>query len=262
MAFASVLGSALTADSGVNKTAHVITMPSGIQPGEFLLCAFTADTNPTVSTTSTGWTVLAQALNGTIVRGAILYKQQAAGTSADDLTVDISISERATAITLRISAVGSSLAPVQANANGSSTNSNPPNLDTGTSRDYLWIVTRHGDSTVVATAAPTNFTNLLTQAGNGTSSASTNTAERQFAAQALDPGTFTSGNEQWVSFTVAIPPALPGATSDDVLVRLGSLTVTTGSGLVTANFTATGGAAAIVGGMMMPYYRQIVQGED
>src|SRR5690606_36955639 len=97
-------------------------------------------------------------------------------------------------------------------SDGSSTNSDPPNLSLGASQDALWIATRAGDSTVVATAAPTNFSNLQTQAGGGTSGASSNSAERSFTGSSLDPGTFTSGSEQWVCSTLAIwaaPAGLP-----------------------------------------------------
>ena len=48
--------------------------------------------------------------------------------------------------------------------------------------------------------------------------------------------------------------------SDDRLVRLGSMETVSGSGLVTADFTATGGgAAAVFGGMLMKYWADQVQ---
>lgn len=47
------------------------------------------------------------------------------------------------------------------------------------------------------------------------------------------------------------------ANAQDVLIRLGSLAPTTGSGLATATFTATGGAAAPGGGMLMAYYANV-----
>lgn len=93
-------------------------------------------------------------------------------------------------------------------ANGSSTNSNPPSHDAGgTARDILWLATRAGDSTVVATVAPASFTNLLTLAAAGTGGASVNSAQRQVNGTTLDPGTFTSASEQWVSWTLAVEPS-------------------------------------------------------
>lgn len=125
-------------------------------------------------------------------------------------------------------------AGVSSNSNGSSTNSNPPSItnSSGASRDVTVVCTRSGDSTVVATAAPTNYSNLQTQAGGGTGGASTNTAERQINianSGSEDPGTFTSASEQWACFTFGIyeytaatasfPPFLPNAAMKPLLVR-------------------------------------------
>lgn len=45
----------------------------------------------------------------------------------------------------------------------------------------------------------------------------------------------------------------------DTLVRMGSMALTNGSGLITADFSPTGGAAAAAGGMLMQYYANLVQ---
>ena len=51
-----------------------------------------------------------------------------------------------------------------------------------------------------------------------------------------------------------------GANTRDVLVRLGSLTATNGSGLVTSAFSATAAAAVAIGaGLFNEYYKQLVQ---
>lgn len=98
-----------------------------------------------------------------------------------------------------------------ASANGSSTNSNPPSLTpVGGSQEYLWIAARSGDSTTVATAAPSGYSSLLTRAGGGTSGASTNSAIKLATASTEDPGTFTSGDEQWVTWTISVAPAAGG----------------------------------------------------
>lgn len=63
-----------------------------------------------------------------------------------------------------------------------------------------------------------------------------------------------------IGYTFALLPGGGGAASDDVLIRLGSLDATTGSGLVTTNFTATGGGAAAVGpGYYLWYYQNVVE---
>lgn len=120
-------------------------------------------------------------------------------------------------------------------ASGSSTNSDPPSITNGSgaSQDVTVVATRTGDSTVVATVAPTNYTDLQTIAAGGTAGASSNTAERQItiaSAGTEDPGVFTSASEQWVSYTfgvyeiaaasaLAFPPIMPGAAMQPFLAR-------------------------------------------
>lgn len=99
-------------------------------------------------------------------------------------------------------------------ANGSSTNANPPSHNAGGSaRDILWLATASIDSTVVASVAPSSFTNLLTHAAAGTGGASTSSARREVNGTTLDPGTFTTATEQWVAWTLAIEPAAGGPTT-------------------------------------------------
>jgi len=69
--------------------------------------------------------------------------------------------------------------------------------------------------------------------------------------------TTTAGSS--IGYVFALIPGGGGTASDDVLLRFGSLDSTTGTGLVTTSFTATGGAATVTGGMMLPYYLQLVQ---
>lgn len=200
MVFPVVEARATAATTAVDTTSHAITMPSGVRHGELLICLFSCDGTPTL-TLQNGWTQLISAANTTVVTGYVLFKF-ASGT--DSLTITTSASEQSSHITMRISNAG---VPRAASANGSSTNSNPPNENPGFAEDWLWLATRSGDSTTVATVAPTNFAQLQTQAAAGINGASSNTAERSVNATSQDPGTFTSGNEQWASFTVSIPPA-------------------------------------------------------
>jgi hypothetical protein len=103
-------------------------------------------------------------------------------------------------------------------ATGSSTNSDPPSVtnNSGASQDCIVVATRCGDSTVTASGAPTNYGNLVTQAGGGTNGASTNSADRSITianGASENPGTFTSASEQWVSYTFGVyeydpPPTL------------------------------------------------------
>jgi hypothetical protein len=198
MAFPTVATRSSGGTSAANTTSHPITLPSGIVAGDLLLCVFSVDGQPTCSP-SAGWAKLGQATQGTAVTGAVFWRH---ATGADALTVTTSASEQSTHIVLRITGGG---IPTGASAAGSSTNSNPPNLADAVTADYLWVATRSADSTNVASAAPASFGNLQSQTASGTGGASTNTAERNLNAASLDPGTFTSTNTTWVSWTIAIP---------------------------------------------------------
>lgn len=203
MAFPTVQTRAANRTTTTNTTSHAITLPTGITAGDVLVVVFSTDGSPTVSVNTgvsgTNWNTIGQASNGTIVTGAVFWK---IAEGSDALTLTTSASEQSSHVSLRIS--GANVVS-GTSANGSSTNSNPPlHTPSAGTQDYLWIATRSGDSTVVATVAPTSFTNLQTQAAAGTGGASTNTAEYAFNASSLDPGTFTSASEQWVSWTLAV----------------------------------------------------------
>jgi hypothetical protein len=185
----------------VDTSNHAITLPAGIVAGQKLVVLFSCDGAPTCSTTSTGWVKVGQASNTTVVTGAVFEK---IATGSDALTINTTSPEQSSHISARVSNAGTLYAT---SANGSSTNSNPPSLTpAGGSNDYLWLSTRSGDSTVLATVAPANFSHLQSLAAAGTSGASSNVAERPFTGTVLDPGTFTSLTEQWVSWTIAIAP--------------------------------------------------------
>lgn len=199
----------------VDTTSHVITMPSGITAGNLLVIIFSVDGIPTASIASGGWSKLGQTSDGTnVVTQAIFYKVAAGGDTA---TVTTTAAEQSSHVVLNISGAGSTITGTA--ASGSSTNSNPPSHDAGSAKNYLWLATRAGDSTVVATAPPTNFANLETLAAAGTGGASSNSSERLANASTLDPGTFTSATEQWVCYTIAVPP--PDAPTSPTLYNVG-----------------------------------------
>jgi len=219
--FPVVAARAQARTTAVDTTTHAITLPSGIAAGNLLVVVFSVDGSPTV-TVNTGvsgnnWNKLGQASNTTVVTGAVFWK---IAEGSDALTLTTSAAEQSSHITFRLTNAADLTGT---SANGSSTNSNPPShTPAAGSDDYYWIATRSGDSTVVATAAPANFSNLQTLAGVGTSSASTNTAERLFTGTSLDPGTFTSATEQWVSWTLAVAPPQPAITGSLAATESGS----------------------------------------
>jgi hypothetical protein len=219
MAAPPVLSRSTGASAASDSTSYTPDL-SGltITTGKSVLIIVSSDGNPDLTTSSTDWLRLGitvpDATNA--VSGVAFVKLKATGSDA--LVVNSSQSQQYTHASFCIDA-GDNPSFWIAAATGSSTNTNPPNNDTLLSRDILWIATRSGDAQVVATGAPTNFTNLQSQAAAGANGASTNTAERTLTAQSLDPGTFTSATEQWVSFTIAVwagdPPLTEFAAARD-----------------------------------------------
>lgn len=188
-----------------DATSHPITLPASVAVGDLILAFFSVDGNPTVTTTSTGWNKVGQRSNSSVVTGAVFSK---IATGSDSLTLTTSASQESSHVTLRVSGVRSPARIASAFSDGSSTNSNPAQGTTlaTDSRGRLWVVSRSGDSNVVATVAPSGYSNLQTQAANTTGGASTNTAEKTTSgtAEDEDPGTFTSAAEQWVCWTVGV----------------------------------------------------------
>jgi hypothetical protein len=179
------------------STTHVITLPSG-QIGDLLLVISSQDGSLSSLTSSTGWKELGEQSNTNIVSGAIFWKT---ATGGDTLTITSAVSVEASYIVYRIRNAGT---PSGAVANSSGTNSNPPSHTTDKVRNYLWIASRSGDSTVVATAVQTGYYGFISQAANTTSGASSNSSHIFLRATTTDPGTFTSATEQWVSWTIAV----------------------------------------------------------
>ncbi|MGY3406093.1 hypothetical protein ACVWZV_002206 [Bradyrhizobium sp. GM5.1] len=197
------------ASTAVDVTSHAITMPSGIIPGDLLIITFSVDGIPTCSISDTSWTKLGQTSDGTnAVTQAIFWKISTTGS--DTATVTTSASEQSTHVVLRIAGGGT---PTGTATSGNSTNSDPPShsISVALDQQYLWVATRGGDAQVVATVAPSSYSNLQTSAAAGASGASTNTAERLItAATSENPGTFTSATEQWVAYTIGVPPRTTG----------------------------------------------------
>ena len=179
------------------------------------LLLISADGNPTITENSgTGWNRIDQASNSTVVTGALFWLETTTAFAAGahpSFSVASTASEQfsATLFAYRAAAGQAIAALTAAPNNGSSTNSDPAQItnDSGASRDLSVVAFRAGDSTVVATVAPTNYGNLISQAGGGTNGASSNGADRQVtvaSAGTENPGTFTSASEQWVTWTHGI----------------------------------------------------------
>lgn len=258
MAAPAVLGRS-GAVQGSDTIAHTITLPGSIAAGERLLVIFSVDQAdslaiyPDESFSGTRWEKIGQDSNGVSVIGTAFTKVAEGG---DALKLITSTPQQSSHVSLRIEAANRTLAAV---TNGSSTNSDPPNLalsEGSPTPEVLWIATRSGDAAVVATVAPSGYANLQTQTG-GASGASTNTAEKTATASSEDPGTFTSTTEQWVCFTVAVfnGNAGKGRVTQEVAETVSVPTSATRTGrvtqLVVEVVNVAGAGAPQTGGMLV-----------
>lgn len=223
-----VIVATTTGIQGSDSTTHNFTSPSG-QVGDLLLLVFSVDAQETPSvTTGTGWTFLASSSQSTNVTQAIYYKY----ATGDDNGVITTTSEQSTHIIYRIRYAG---VPTATGATGNSTNPNPPSHNAGTVDDYLWIATHTGNGATTTSAAPSGFGSLITRTG-GTGGASSGGAHQYVTASStINPGTFTAVTGQWVSYTIAVPPA------NTPIELNASANITDGGASTTAQLTAPTG---------------------
>jgi hypothetical protein len=231
MAFPQVASITQTAFSS-GSTTHNVNMPATVSSGDLLLLIFGARTNPAITTPS-GYDLISSGQAAGPAAGCFsgVYARIADGTEGGgSLSVSISLSRQAAAQVYRITGAYATTAGVEAAfANVSpSSNPNPPNLAPSFGgEDILWLaVACAADDDEVATAAPTNYTDLtqIASGGGANLGVSVISARRQLNAASEDPGTFTlneGGNNG--CFTVAIRPAAaggPASYSDSISLGL------------------------------------------
>lgn len=190
-----------TADSAVART---VTMPSGIVAGDLLLLFITSD-GASITFTVTGWTLLVTGTDAAQVTHAIYYKVAAGG---DTISYNTSASESTCYFCMRVANAGTPEAATA--ASGSSTNADPPSITPSASKKWMFIATAGWDSTpLTLTGFPANYgTALSIPAFGANTDSSMGLCIRYLETGAAEnPGTFTSGTEQWVTNTIAVPPA-------------------------------------------------------
>jgi hypothetical protein len=202
----------------VGGYTYTWTTNTAIADGEKVLWVYVIaiDGGPTLSidgSSDPGWAIEDQDAQGSVV-GAIFTLETTSAFAAGSMPSLVIASSAAEQISVNLWAFraqsGYDLGFLLANAaTGSSTNSDPPSLtnSSGASIDAVVVATRSGDSTTTPSAAPTNYGNLVNQAGAGSNAASTATADRSITianSASENPGVFTVGSEQWVSYTFAV----------------------------------------------------------
>ncbi len=211
-----ILGSAKSGEAySADLTAHPVSLPQGTQPGDLILVWSSFSGNPTV-TLPAGWNLLAQANNGTQVKG-VLYWRIADGTETRDIIVTTSSGLKSGHVAYRIVG-GTTPILVSSAVVGATTTPDPPVLNPGTSLPRLWIaLAAHntgGSFGAPITAFPTNYSEDLSALSL---EAAAEVTARRLTASSEDPGAFTKiGNTAWVALTVAIDPVASPYTSSVV----------------------------------------------
>jgi hypothetical protein len=205
MAFPSVVSvSKATYDTA--QTSHPITIPP-VNIGDLILVFFGAANAPVV-TVDTGisgsdWqTSTFVGVTGNF-RAGFAHKL---ATGSDALTFNTDVAERSTFQCYRISGASG---VISANAiQDAGTNANPPALTTSWGADdNLWIVAVLNTFDDIASAAPTDFTDLITEQSSNLEGMSSSTARRNLNAATLDPSAFALGSAIYRVYTLAIQPA-------------------------------------------------------
>lgn len=208
MAFPQIAGTS-SSHIGAALSSHPISLPAGITPGNLLLvffsCSSTGSITITVDTTASGndWSQAVVTISSNHTAN-IFYKTDATGSDA--LTLNLSSAQRSTSISYEIS--NSSNVIRYTSLIGLSANMNPPSLRSGmTTSDLLWIVFGSTDDAIIASAAPTYFSNLHTVIGEseGTSCSSA-TREITMGDTPYNPDPFTTNYANWITYTVIVYP--------------------------------------------------------
>ena len=190
-----------------SSTTHNISMPATVNAGDILLTIFCWSNTAHTTTTPSGWTAIS------VGSGMSAFGKVASG-SEDGTTVNFVTSLANTAVAQVYRLTGTygdvSLDTIEvAQASGTSTTPNPPNLNPANwdVAETLWIaatrVSKSGGYTV--SVYPSGYSNdLLTASGSNPQIAA---ARKESSSSSENPGTFTvDTSASWLAFTIAIRP--------------------------------------------------------
>ncbi len=181
-----------TASSG-NCTVNV----PATNAGDILLISFMA--NDDISAGPSGYTV-----ESSLSTSWEVYSDVSAGAAAGTINVQVASDVEFLAVVLRISGGDGSKIYVSASSSGSDASPDPSNLTPAGGSDlYLWIALAFADE--VATAAPSNYSDLQTGGTGLLFGYYASNAVRSLTASAENPGTFTTASATvWEALTLAV----------------------------------------------------------
>lgn len=192
------------------NNARPITMPSGVNVGDLLIVLAVADGNPTFSWPS-GWNVAVAKANSSAEVTAEVRYRIADGSEGASISLTLGSVLKSAHIALRISGFDSGN-PVAAggSATGATASPNPPNIAPGGSVDYLYLeMFGADDDDETSVYESTSYTQVAQIESDQSSSACMAAcAYQNLNATSENPGVMHLGaTEEWVAFTLAIPPA-------------------------------------------------------
>ena len=223
MAFPQVVGSQLSSRAS-NAIDDTVDLPASVAAGDLLLVFHYSD-GATTRTFPGSWVEIKDAtVSGDMASIGVAYLIAAGGETS--VVVTKSVTERFTAIAIRISAAswhGTTAPEISTGIQGSSTTPNPDVLNPAgwDIEDTLWIAAMcwdDGAGTMTVNAYPYASNNLVSAAVNSAGRGAIATLESAVASE--DPGTFTlSATDQWWAGTVAVRPAAAAAATDPALLH-------------------------------------------
>jgi len=203
----AVISTATSSNSEFDR--HDIVMPDYIEEGNMLIAFFTCNGSGEsieIDRTLSGfnWNILDEYVSS-LANTAVCYCKIADGN--DTLRINTASSVTSTAIVYNLSEISRNT-PIVNEGYANSSNANPTSVTTTSgTHEYIFIVYAGITGTVIASAAPTSFINLITQQSdiNGSSSSA---AHRLYTTTgSYDPGPFTSSAANYVVFTICIAPS-------------------------------------------------------
>jgi hypothetical protein len=250
---------ASNSESGTAMGTQAINMPTGITAGNLLLAIATNDNPSTTNMTpSTGWTAIHSQVQGSNVLKLAVMARMADGGANDNLTITGAAQDYCVTTHRIVDHGAVNVADITVgSAVGTTGNADPPNVDAGAARHFLWLTAAAVDATTgnTITGVPTGYTQVGTTltSASSTSSCLLAVAQKTADTQTENPGTFTNTSRPWIGVTIGIPkdpaPSLTGtisATSGD------STSTITGAVALSGTLTGTSGdsTATITGDVM------------
>lgn len=193
-------------------TNHTVALPDGSNVvGRTLVVKVVADVPTTVGFPS-GWTVDGQGATGVQLAVGRKIVDGTEGFPATGATIIVTTSAAMTSAHRSHLVAGAHVTsvPEVAYATGLGSTPDPPNLDPAgwAAEGNLWFAVVGTRFNEMVSAAPTNYTNLLTSNSTNGDNGTLATARRELNAAAENPGTFTIGSSMvWVTATIAVRPA-------------------------------------------------------